>query len=175
MCWAGYGFSTTFVRPTLWAEPFPASVALEPVLPEDSEGGVGFREVPLSDDQVAQLAARHGCTFNLLEDYVSGCHDAMLLRSAQGRMAAARPVHKRLMCRSMWRRRRRCCSGPTPRRAAGSLCAAASPACPSPLVSAGCKLFTLSQVAHLCSDLIQKAAASLSHVLPLIGIRFCEH
>lgn len=55
-CWPGYGFSTTFVRPTLWAEPFPASVALESVLPEDSSGMVGFREVPLSDDQVAWIA-----------------------------------------------------------------------------------------------------------------------
>ena len=45
---AGYGFATTFVRPTLWTDPFPASIGLEPVLPED-DGSVGFREVALSE------------------------------------------------------------------------------------------------------------------------------
>jgi hypothetical protein len=56
----GYGFATTFVRPTLWTEPFPASVALEPVLPEDG-GAVGFREVPLSEAEVCSSLAVFTC------------------------------------------------------------------------------------------------------------------
>lgn len=61
---AGYGFATTFLRPTLWTEPFPASVALEPVLPEDG-GAVGFREVPLSEAEARSSLTLllHACNF----------------------------------------------------------------------------------------------------------------
>ena len=50
-CVAGYSFTTTFHRPTIWTEPFPPSVVLQPTLP-DEDGHVGSRQVEIESTEV---------------------------------------------------------------------------------------------------------------------------
>lgn len=49
----GYSFTTTFHRPTIWTEPFPPSVVLEPTLP-DEDGHVGSRQVEIESTEVGR-------------------------------------------------------------------------------------------------------------------------
>ena len=50
-CVTGYSFTTTFHRPTIWTEPFPPSVVLQPTLP-DEDGHVGSRQVEIESTEV---------------------------------------------------------------------------------------------------------------------------